>query len=108
MRTFRIRTAMMITAVLGTVLWLLRDYPLVLFFVVFFAMFLSPTFILTQRFLRQRAELGRRVSLAERLSAWLLVSSVVIPLEIMSSIAVMALLGLVAALVGWITSHSIH
>jgi hypothetical protein len=104
MRTFRIRTAMMITAVLGTMFWLLRDYPLV----VLFALFLSPTFIATQKFLRLRADRGRPVSLAERLSSWLLVTSVVIPFQIMSLFVVMLLLGLIVVLLHWITSQPIH
>jgi hypothetical protein len=48
MKALHLRTAMLITAVLGLVLWLLRDYPVVLTVI----LVLSPTFFLTQGFLK--------------------------------------------------------
>ena len=103
MKTLHLRDAMLLTAALGVVLWLLRDYPIILVFV----LFLSPTFVLTRSFLKHRTDRVGRVSWAERLSAWLLVSSVVIPLELMALLVIGMLLSLIAMLFTWLAGHSL-
>lgn len=93
---------MLTVAGLGIGFWLLRDHPVLLFIVLFF----SPTFILTHQFLDKRADRCRRPSWTGRVKIWLLVTSVVVPLQIMLWIAAICVIELMTVLAGWLTGRS--
>ncbi len=100
MRLFRLRNIMLVVAIAGLGLWLLRDWPAFSPLIL-----LLPTFWATGLFLERTGPPGRRVTMAERVAAWLLVTSVVIPLQILSILALALFAGLGFLLVGWAAGY---
>lgn len=100
MRTFRLRNIMLVIAMAGLGLWLVRDWPAFSPLLLFL-----PTFWATGLFLERTGPSGRRVPMAERVAAWLLVTSVAIPVQILSLLALSLFAGLAFALVGWAAGY---